>query len=125
MLAALDLNCTRADIDSAAALHGRLVNATQEEIDAAATTVVDALGHPLMRSAAAISTGSWRREVPIMLRRDDETVVEGVVDFAFLEEGPDFAGGPIWQPKREILSSFQRQNFCDRTAGSNPHWSAS
>jgi ATP-dependent exoDNAse (exonuclease V) beta subunit len=37
MLAAVDLNSTRADIDSAAALHGRLFNATQEEIDAAAT----------------------------------------------------------------------------------------
>ena len=40
MLAAIDLNCTRADIDNAAALHGRMINATQEEIEAAATTVV-------------------------------------------------------------------------------------
>jgi ATP-dependent exoDNAse (exonuclease V) beta subunit len=95
MLAAVDLSCAPADIDSAAALHGRLVNATKEEIDAAVTTVVDTLNHPLMRRAAALSTGSLRREVPIMLRRDDGTLAEGVVDLAFLEEGPDFAGWTV------------------------------
>ena len=65
MLAAVDLNCTRAEIDSAADLHGRLVDATQEEIDAAATTVVDALSHPLMRterSPKAWSTSLFWKE---------------------------------------------------------------
>lgn len=111
MLAALDLNCTRADIDSAAALHGRLVNATQEEIVAAATTVADALGHPLMRRAAALSTGSLRREVPIMLRRDDGTLAEGVVDLAFLEEAPDFAGWTVVDFKTDLEFESGRAEY--------------
>jgi ATP-dependent exoDNAse (exonuclease V) beta subunit len=111
MLAAVDLNCTRADIDSAGALHGRLVNATKEEIDAAATTVIDALSHPLMRRAAAIRTGSLRREVPILLRRDDGTLVEGVVDLAFLEEGPDFAGWTVVDFKTDLEIESGRAEY--------------
>ncbi|MBK5198354.1 MAG: hypothetical protein JJE37_08730 [Methyloceanibacter sp.] len=116
MLAALDLNCTPAEIDSAADLHGRLVNATQEEIDAAATTVVDALSHPLMRRAAAISAGSLRREVPIMLRRDDGTLAEGVVDLAFLEEGPDFAGWTVVDFKTDLEIESGRAEYSAQVA---------
>jgi hypothetical protein len=52
------------------------------------------------------------------LLRPGEPVGSSTLDGKFLR-------GPIWRPKREILSSFQRQNFSDRTASSNPPWSAS
>jgi ATP-dependent helicase/nuclease subunit A len=71
-------------------------------MDAAVTTVVDALSHPLMRRAAAVSTGSLRREVPIMLRLDDGTLAEGVVDLAFLEEGSDFTGWTVVDFKTDL-----------------------
>ena len=111
MIAAVDLNCTRAEIDTAADLHGKLVNATQEEIDAAATTVVDALSHALMRRAAAISTGSLRREVPIILRRDNGMLAEGVVDLAFREEGPDFTGWTVVDFKTDLEFELGRAEY--------------
>lgn len=116
MLAAVDLNCTRADIESAGALHGRLVNATKEEIDAAVITVGDALSHPLIRRAAALSLGSIRREVPIILRRDDGTLAEGVVDLAFLEEGPDFAGWTVVDFKTDREFELGRPEYSGQVA---------
>ena len=116
MLATVDLNCTRADIDSAAALHGRLVNATQEEIDAAVTTVVDALNYPLMRRAAALSTGSLRREVPIMLRLDDGSLAEGVVDLTFVDEGSDFTGWTVVDFKTDLEFDSGRAEYSAQVA---------
>ena len=116
LLAGVDLNCTRADIDSAAALHGRLVNATPEEIGAAATTVVDTLSNPIMRRAAAIGSGSLRREVPIMLRLDDGTLAEGVVDLSFLEEGPDFAGWTVVDFKTDLEFESGRAEYSAQVA---------
>jgi ATP-dependent exoDNAse (exonuclease V) beta subunit len=46
------------------------------------------------RRAAALSSENLRREVPIMLSRDDG-LAEGVVDLAFLEEIPDFSGWTV------------------------------
>ena len=108
MLAALDLNCTRADIRSTA-LHGRLVDATQDEVDAAVTTVGDALNHPLMRRAAAVSIANLRREVPLMLRLDDGTLAEGVVDLAFLEKEHDFTGWTVVDLKTDTEFETDRQ----------------
>jgi ATP-dependent exoDNAse (exonuclease V) beta subunit len=114
MLATLDLNCTREDIEKAAALHGRLVDATADEIGAAVTTVFDALSHPTMRRAAA--SNSLRREVPIMLRRDDGTLVEGVVDLAFMEEGPDFAGWTVVDFKTDLEFESGRADYSAQVA---------
>src|SRR5262249_1720143 len=49
MLAAVDLAADRAAVAAAAALHGRLLGATPEEVDAATDAVVHALSHPLLR----------------------------------------------------------------------------
>jgi ATP-dependent exoDNAse (exonuclease V) beta subunit len=116
MLATVDLNCTRSDIEGSAALHGRLVDATPEEISAAATTVGDALSHPLMRKAAAASSGSIRREVPIMLRRDDDTLAEGVVDLAFLEAGPEFSGWTVVDFKTDLEIESGRAEYSAQVA---------
>jgi hypothetical protein len=39
-----------------------------------------ALAHPVMRRAASVGASDLRREAPILLRRDDGTLLEGVVD---------------------------------------------
>ena len=98
----------------------RIAGVSAREIDAAATTVIDALSHPFMRRAAAISAGSLRREVPILLRRDDGTLAEGVVDLAFLEEGPDFAGWTVVDFKTDLEFESGRAEYSGSSlCGSN------
>lgn len=116
MLATLDLNCTNEAIKNAAALHGRLVDATSEEIGAAVTTVVDALDHPIMRRAAVANANGLRREVPIMLRRDDGALVEGVVDLAFLEDGRDFSGWTVVDFKTDLEIQTGRSDYSAQVA---------
>ena len=48
-----------------------------------------------MRRAASVVASNVRRETPILLRREDGTLLEGVVDLAFREEGPDSAGWTV------------------------------
>jgi len=74
------------DVGAMAQVHGRLVGATEAEIEAAVDTVVAALAHPVMRRAASVAVSDLRRETPIFLRREDGTFLEGVVDLAFREE---------------------------------------
>jgi len=69
------------DARAAASAHGRRLGAPAEEIDAAVTAVSAALAHPLLVRAAAAAEA--RREVPVELRLEDGTLVEGVVDLAF------------------------------------------
>src|SRR5262249_55502903 len=96
LLAAVDLRASPEAIRAAAQIHGRLVDATNEEIEAAATAVKAALLHPVMRRAArGAENGSLRRETPILLRRDDASLAEGVVDLAFHEETPDLSGWTV------------------------------
>jgi ATP-dependent exoDNAse (exonuclease V) beta subunit len=92
------------------------VNATPEEIEAAATTVVEALNHPIIRRAAALSSGSLRREVPIMLRHEDGTLAEGVVDLAFLEERADFAGWTVVDFKTDWEFESGRAEYSNQVA---------
>jgi ATP-dependent exoDNAse (exonuclease V) beta subunit len=85
-LAALPLDAGEAELAAAARAQGRLVGASPEEIEAAAVAAAAALAHPLLREAAAAGArGELRREVPVMLRLDDGTLAEGVVDLAFRE----------------------------------------
>src|SRR5439155_869015 len=51
VLAAVELDADRAGVADAAALHGRLLGATAEEVEAAVDTAVRALAHPLLRRA--------------------------------------------------------------------------
>jgi ATP-dependent exoDNAse (exonuclease V) beta subunit len=90
ILAAVDLNASLKEIGAMARVHGRLVGATEAEIEAAVHTVVAALAHPIMRRAASLAASDLRRETPIFLRREDGTLLEGVVDLAFREKAADF-----------------------------------
>jgi len=83
-LAAVDLEASADLVRGVAATQGRLVGASEAEVEAAAEGVHAALAHPLLREAASASArGELRRETPVLLRRDDGSLVEGVVDLAF------------------------------------------
>jgi ATP-dependent exoDNAse (exonuclease V) beta subunit len=68
-----------------AAMHGRLLGAPREEIDAAVQAARAALDHPLL--ARARSAEICRRELPVILRLEGGRLLEGVIDLAFFEGG--------------------------------------
>jgi ATP-dependent exoDNAse (exonuclease V) beta subunit len=107
-LATVNLDAGPEAIAAAATVSGRLVDATEEEVDAAVTTVASALAHPLLRRAAGSPISSrLRRETPVLLRHDDGTLVEGVIDLAFREEMADFTGWTVvdFKTDREVETS--------------------
>jgi ATP-dependent helicase/nuclease subunit A len=111
LLAVLDLNAQLDAIRSAATLHGRLVDATDEEIEAAVTAVIGALKHPLMRRAAGAALAGIRRETPILLQLADGTLAEGVVDLAFRDEVSGFNGWTVVDFKSDIEFEPSRARY--------------
>jgi ATP-dependent exoDNAse (exonuclease V) beta subunit len=108
VLASIDLDAGRDAIEAGVAINGRLIGATEQEKEAAIQTVIRALAHPvLQRAAASANKGGLRRESPVLLRRDDDSLVEGTVDLAFLDETPDFAGWTVvdFKTDRETVSA--------------------
>src|SRR5262249_18596016 len=75
----------------AARAEGRLVAATGDEVEAAASAAEAALAHELFVRAQRAS--ACKREAPMVLRRPDGSLVEGVLDLAFREIE---ANGPMW-----------------------------
>jgi ATP-dependent exoDNAse (exonuclease V) beta subunit len=68
-----------------AVLHGRNLGAPLTEIEAALVAVQNALGHTLLRAAAASS--EVHREAPFLYPGEDGAIVEGVIDLVFKHEG--------------------------------------
>ncbi len=69
-------------------LQARIVGAPAIEVTAARTLVTRVLQHPLLeRARTAASLGHCRRETPVTWRDPTGTLLEGVVDLAFLEDG--------------------------------------
>ncbi|HEY2380828.1 MAG TPA: UvrD-helicase domain-containing protein [Terriglobia bacterium] len=64
--------------------HARLLNATGEEIEAAAQAVSAALRHPLLERARKAKR--CHRELPIVIQDEILGVLDAVVDLAFLED---------------------------------------
>ncbi len=96
LLGSIDLDASADAVQASAAINGRIVSATEEEVQAAIVTVGTALGHPILRRAAASAgKGELRRETPVLLTLDDGSLVEGVVDLAFRDDTPDFAGWTV------------------------------
>jgi ATP-dependent exoDNAse (exonuclease V) beta subunit len=88
VLALVPLDAARDRIDEVTALQARILGATTEESAAAGRAVFDVLRHPLLaRARRAASVGMCRRETPVAYLHSDGTLLEGVVDLAFLEEG--------------------------------------
>jgi len=84
VMAAVSLSANKDSVGEAARLQGRILGASDDEVMAAAKTVMGVLRHPLMRRAAhAESRGTCRRETSVALQLEDDLVVEGVVDLAF------------------------------------------
>ena len=111
VLASIDLDASADAVHASATINGRIVSATEEEVQAAIVTVGTALGHPILRRAAASAgKGGLRRETPVLLTLDDGSLVEGVVDLAFREDTPDFAGWTVvdFKTDREFAVSSAR-----------------
>ncbi len=87
VLASVPLDGDLAAIQRLATIHGRVLGAAPEEIDAASESVHTALAHAVFDGARqAAQQGRCRREAPIAWRDPDGLLVEGVVDLAF-EQG--------------------------------------
>jgi ATP-dependent helicase/nuclease subunit A len=113
LLASIDLNADAPAVEAAASVHGRIVGATAEEISATIATIGRVLKHPILRRAASAGNGGLRRESPVLLRLDDGILgilVEGVVDLAFRDDTPDFAGWTVvdFKTDREFEESSDR-----------------
>ena len=84
VLAAVPLDAGPAEVEQIARLQGRLLGATDAEVDTAAGVAAAGLAHPLFdRVRRAAAAGECRRETPVTMRADDGVLVEGVVDLAF------------------------------------------
>ncbi len=101
VLSAVSLDADRESVADVAWVQGRILGASETEIAAATETVHRALRHPLIKRAAmALSTGNVRREVPVALKLEDGTIVEGIVDLAFRD--PDTDGWAVVDYKTDF-----------------------
>ena len=116
ILAVVDLNATPKEIGAATRIHGRLVGATEPEMDAAVHTVIAALAHPMMRRAASVAASNLRRETPILLRQEDGTLLEGVVDLAFREEAAELAGWTVVDFKTDQEIELRQAEYTTQVA---------
>jgi ATP-dependent exoDNAse (exonuclease V) beta subunit len=86
VLASAPFDASRTEIGELAVSHGRALGASQQEVDTAAERVVAAFAHPLIaRARDAWTAGRCRREVPVVWRSPENSLIEGVVDLAFEE----------------------------------------
>jgi ATP-dependent helicase/nuclease subunit A len=83
-LAIARLQSTFEELLQLAKLQGRLLEAPEEEVEAAAKAVREALAHPLLREAARAL--ELRREEPLLHALPDGTLLEGAVDLAFRDK---------------------------------------
>ncbi|HYQ88040.1 MAG TPA: UvrD-helicase domain-containing protein [Candidatus Binatia bacterium] len=111
LLSGVGLDDDAQAVQAHALVQSRLLGASEEEREAAAEAVSAALDHPLMRRAAAAAReGRCRRETPLVARLEDKTILESVVDLAFLEDGVwqvvDFKSDADLTP---LLEGYRRQ----------------
>jgi len=85
VLATVTLDATSEDVVATAETQGRILLSTAEEIRAAAAVGGAVLGHDLMARARRAAVMS--RETPVTWVQKDGTMIEGVLDLAFEENG--------------------------------------
>ena len=85
VLATVALDATAEDVVATAETQGRILLSTADEIRAAATVGTAVLGHDLMARARRAPVMS--RETPVTWVQKDGTMIEGVLDLAFEEDG--------------------------------------
>ena len=114
ILERIPLGADRAAIAKLANLMGRLTGSHEDDVTAAVAAVSAALGHPLVqRAAKSEARNRCRREAPMLLRLDDGTVAEGVVDLAFQES--DDGGWTVVDFKTD-LTSFDNPRYKTQVA---------
>jgi ATP-dependent exoDNAse (exonuclease V) beta subunit len=88
VLADVPLDASPATVESIARAHGRALGAPDSDVAEAVARTVAVLGHGVLdRARAAAVRGACRRETPVALSHPCGTLVEGVVDLAFEENG--------------------------------------
>jgi ATP-dependent exoDNAse (exonuclease V) beta subunit len=108
VLARAPFDASPAALDDIVALEARVLAMGEEETAAASAIVERVLKHDLLvRAKRADARGACRRETPVTLTLGDGTLVEGVVDLAFEEDG-------VWtiveyKTDREIAASEEEQ----------------
>ena len=80
----VDFTARSEAIERLARTLARLLNATEEEVEAAAHAVASALRHPLLERARRASRSY--RELPIVIKDDIGGLLDAVIDLAFLED---------------------------------------
>jgi ATP-dependent exoDNAse (exonuclease V) beta subunit len=87
--------------------HGRILGATNEEVQTAREVVQAVLAHPVLQAAGrAARRGQCYRETPVTYRLDSGTLVEGYVDLAF-QDGGSFVVVDF-KTDRELDGSLER-----------------
>jgi ATP-dependent helicase/nuclease subunit A len=109
VLASIDLSDQGA-VQQSAVLNGRLVDASVDEIAAAVTAVQGALEHPVLRRAAARVQNGLRREVPMLLRLEDGSLAEGIIDLAYPDDDTTSSTWTVvdFKTDREFSASSER-----------------
>jgi ATP-dependent helicase/nuclease subunit A len=88
VLASVPLDGDLDIIQRLATIHGRILGASQDEVDAASESVRVALAHRVFDDVReAAQQGRCRREVPIAWRDSEGSLIEGVIDLAFEQAG--------------------------------------
>ena len=88
VLASTPLDAGREAVQALTEVQARILSAPREEVATATDLVAGVLAHELLaRARAASAQGLCRREAPLTLSLADGTLVEGVVDLAFEENG--------------------------------------
>jgi hypothetical protein len=87
-LATVALDAIAEQVTEAVALQARILGAPDDERAAAATVVGAVLAHPLIaRAREAERAGRCRRETPLAVHEADGTLLEGVIDLAWEDDG--------------------------------------
>ncbi len=108
MLARVPFDAGRAQLDQIAAAEARLLGIDADTARSAAVLVERVLTHELLAGARrAAARGACRRETPVTLTLEDGTLVEGVVDLAFEENGRWTVVD--YKTDREIASAGEEQ----------------
>jgi ATP-dependent exoDNAse (exonuclease V) beta subunit len=113
VLAAVPLDAGAEAVQAATVQAGRVLGAPADEQAAAVQAVAATLADPwLRRAAVAAAAGRCRRETAVALVLDDGTLVEGVVDLAFRDDGDDGWTVLDFKTDRELggrLAEYRRQ----------------
>jgi ATP-dependent exoDNAse (exonuclease V) beta subunit len=106
MLASVPLDGDAATIADASRIQARILGAPDDEAAAARDVVAAALAHPLLVRARAAER--VERETALMTRSEDGSILEGVVDLAFLEKG---AGWTVVDFKTDVEIAARKDDY--------------